>query len=167
MVAIGSILVAFIATVVGLIHSHSATEGDHLIFGFTKIGVLLLSLAAIALIFGITKEVQNIQASEAIKLKEEQRDELLKQIYSQVSGVKSTVQNEEAIKDLDVILDRVSKAASLARESDFSMSDFSRSNFRSGKFTQANFENALFDGANFQGADLSKAVIDATTKLPE
>lgn len=167
MIGIISIVIAFIATVVGLIHSHSVPVENQLIFGQSRTGIILIVLAAIALLFGIIKEIDTANSAKQLAGQRAARDEMLKKIYAEVSGAKESAPDLETKERLELILERVSATASYARESDFSMSDFSRSNFAFGNFTDANFKDSLFRGANLSGADLSEAHIDKKTKLPK
>ena len=167
MLGIGSIIVAFIATVVGLTHSHSVPLNEQFLLGQSKLGISLVFLATLALAFGIFKEVETAKSAQQLKEDRVERDEMLRKIYSKISSVKEQSTNDESKQQLELILKRISATASNARESDFSMSDFSHSDFASGNFTKANFENALFRGANLAGADLSGAYIDKNTKLPK
>lgn len=167
MLGISSILVAFIATVVGLLHSHSVPADEQFFLGQTKTGIVLITLAVLALIFGVVKEIETAKSAEQLAVQRASRDEMLKKIYAEVSGLKEQATNEDTKEQLGLVLERVSAVASYARESDFSMSDFSRSDFSYGNFTNANFKGSLFRGANLSGADLSEAHIDSTTTLPE
>jgi len=164
---IAAIIIAFIATVIGLVHSHRVTTDEQYIFGLSGTGVTLSALAVIALAFGIGKEIDTTNSAKALAVKQRVTDQMLKEIHASVLGAKEQASDQETKENLSLVLERITATASHARESDFSMSDFSRSNFAHGNFRQANFQGALFDGANLAGADLSQAYIDEYTKLPQ
>lgn len=164
---IGAIVIAFLATALGLIHSHAASPDTHFLLGQTKLGIALIALAVLALGFGIAKEIKTNHSAKIATEKEMVRDEMLRKIYAEVTGIRQQTTNDETRRHLELVLERISAVASAARESDFSMSDFSRSNFRDGNFTEANFQGSIFRRAKLSGADLSEAYIDSTTRLPK
>jgi len=167
MLGIASIITAFIATVIGLRHSHAAKAEKQFAFGLSKIGVSLIILAVFALGFGLIKEVKTARTAKELAAKSEYRDQMLMELHAAVLGVKDQVQDQQTRESLQLVLERITATASNASESDFSMSNFTRSNFANGNFTQANFQGSLFHGANLAGADLSEAYIDENTKLPK
>ncbi len=159
MTGITIVVISAVIAITGLVQSHSATAGARSILGLTPIGIGLVTLSIVGVLLGIVKEIQDSRAANL-------RDQLLKEVYAQVVGLRTNMTDQQLAQQLEHIADRIRATATSARESDFSLSDFSRSNFQSGNFTEANFQNALFRRANLRGADLHDAVVDDTTRLP-
>jgi uncharacterized protein YjbI with pentapeptide repeats len=178
MVGIIALVTSFIIAILGFIHSNKANPSAKVdsnkkaitsakaTLRLTRLGVILIGLSIVGFIAGITKEISDKSKAKETEAREEQTVKLLKEVHAQIVGVKDRIVDPQLAQELETISNRISKAASQARESDFSMSDFSRSNFQFGNFTEANFQGALFRGANLRGADLSSAEIDTDTKLP-
>jgi len=181
MLGVTLLLISFVGTVIGLIHSHAAKPEKISIFGLTRVSVLLISVSLIGLCIGIAKEVESIRAGAQDKDFRNTATDELKKIHSVLIGLAQNSSDKIITSELITLANGISARYSSVEGSDLSMSNFAYSRFDFGRFERAsftgasfvaaNFRNALFrnsvfEGADFRGSDLSRAIIDSTTTLP-
>ena len=186
MISIIVLILSFLLAILGFVQSHAASPSSNAIFGMSRIGVCMVFVASLCFVFGVIKEAQVISESRKLREAENERTQMLKELYAKILGETENA-SPEVMEQLKEIGDKIRMVATRSRESDFSMSDFARSNFAKGRFTEANFalsefseanftqsffrnsvfNEAVFSGSDFRGADLRDIIVDINTKLPD
>ena len=182
MLGIVIIAASFTVAIFGFVKDNKAKQEDKKYLGLTKSGLILIGIATIGFVAGITKEVNSINDAKKVKSEREELVQTVKETNAMLKGIYASTDNPEIKEGISKATEKLEMTKAILAESNFSMSDFTNSDFAMGMFRNVNFFSSAFDGsyfnesrfigakfdsADFRGVDLSKIVYDETTSFPK
>ena len=181
MLGIIIIVTSFGIATFGFINDNKAKAQDKKYIGLTRTGLILISIATIGLIAGVSKEINSMNDAKKLKNEREELIQIVKESNAMLKGLSNSIEDPEIKADLSKVTNKLETSHQILRESNFSMADLSDSDFSSAMFRDVNFYNTAFDFsdfshtrfrgakfylADFSGVDLSNIKYDESTIFP-